>query len=220
MPPEESNCLVALRMDQQGDRLAISGARVFAPGSDAVTTVTWYTTAGAPPTGYESVLDGLVFVRSDTVGSRASIDALALTKIDSRYQWNDNAHSGGLMIALSLPQGTTLISPEPQIDEAKVYHERVAVYWYVRPAQNADSRVQVTFQLGSTTHPVVQEVERLNRAVALSRARSPAAHYDVALSFAGEDRKYVHRVAEALAEKGVKVFYDNFEEADLWGKYL
>ena len=105
-------------------------------------------------------------------------------------------------------------------DEAKVYHERVAVYWYVRPAQNADSRVQVTFQLGSTTHPVVQEVERLNRAVALSRARSPAAHYDVALSFAGEDRKYVHRVAEALAEKGVKVFYDNFEEADLWGKYL
>lgn len=44
--------------------------------------------------------------------------------------------------------------------------------------------------------------------------------FDVALSFAGEDREYVDRVARILRDRGIKVFYDNFEVADLWGKDL
>ena len=44
--------------------------------------------------------------------------------------------------------------------------------------------------------------------------------YDVALSFAGEDRTYVEQVAHELNGKGIKVFYDMFEEANLWGKDL
>ncbi|HWA09681.1 MAG TPA: TIR domain-containing protein [Opitutaceae bacterium] len=44
--------------------------------------------------------------------------------------------------------------------------------------------------------------------------------YDVVLSFAGEDRAYVKQVAAALDAKGVRVFYDGFEEAALWGKDL
>lgn len=44
--------------------------------------------------------------------------------------------------------------------------------------------------------------------------------YDVALSFAGENRQYVDTVAEILHQLGVKVFYDKYEEADLWGKDL
>lgn len=44
--------------------------------------------------------------------------------------------------------------------------------------------------------------------------------YHVALSFAGEDREYVERVADRLLAAGVKVFYDGFEEARLWGKDL
>jgi hypothetical protein len=44
--------------------------------------------------------------------------------------------------------------------------------------------------------------------------------YDVTLSFAGEDRDYVKKVAQVLSENGVKVFYDEFEEVDLWGKDL
>jgi len=46
--------------------------------------------------------------------------------------------------------------------------------------------------------------------------------YHVALSFAGEDREYVRKVAETLKEKGIKVFYDEFEEVkvELWGKNL
>lgn len=44
--------------------------------------------------------------------------------------------------------------------------------------------------------------------------------YDVCLSFAGEDRAYVERVAHALNELGVRVFYDRHEEVALWGKDL
>ena len=44
--------------------------------------------------------------------------------------------------------------------------------------------------------------------------------YDVCLSFAGEDRDYVRRVASELKRKGVRVFYDEYEEVDLWGKDL
>lgn len=44
--------------------------------------------------------------------------------------------------------------------------------------------------------------------------------YDVALSFAGEDRPYVEQVAQALKEAGIKVFYDDYERAKLWGREL
>jgi hypothetical protein len=44
--------------------------------------------------------------------------------------------------------------------------------------------------------------------------------YDIVFSFAGEDRRYVENVARYLRSKGVRVFYDKFEEADLWGRDL
>lgn len=43
-------------------------------------------------------------------------------------------------------------------------------------------------------------------------------HYDVAISFAGEQRTYVEEVATLLKDSGAKVFYDRF--VDLWGKDL
>lgn len=44
--------------------------------------------------------------------------------------------------------------------------------------------------------------------------------FDVALSFAGENREYVEEVASVLKEYGVEVFYDAFEAVDLWGEDL
>lgn len=61
-----------------------------------------------------------------------------------------------------------------------------------------------------------QEVENLEIIVE-SKRYTP---YDVGLSFAGEDRHYARQVAESLREKGIRVFYDEFEEANLWGKDL
>lgn len=44
--------------------------------------------------------------------------------------------------------------------------------------------------------------------------------YNIALSFAGEDREYVEKIAYGLKERGVNVFYDKFKTAELWGKDL
>ena len=44
--------------------------------------------------------------------------------------------------------------------------------------------------------------------------------YDVVFSFAGENRRYVERVAACLRRRGIRVFYDGFEEAALWGRDL
>lgn len=44
--------------------------------------------------------------------------------------------------------------------------------------------------------------------------------FDVALSFAGEDREYVEQVAGFLRRSDVSVFYDKYEQVDLWGKDL
>lgn len=51
-------------------------------------------------------------------------------------------------------------------------------------------------------------------------AKDTQPDYDVALSFAGEDRPYVDAVAKALAAADVRVFYDRYETVDLWGKNL
>jgi hypothetical protein len=44
--------------------------------------------------------------------------------------------------------------------------------------------------------------------------------YEVALSFAGEDRPVVDPLARLLRDLGVTLFYDRFEQPKLWGKDL
>ncbi len=39
--------------------------------------------------------------------------------------------------------------------------------------------------------------------------------YDVAVSFAGEDRQYAEDLAKRLKRGGYRVFYDEFEQAQL-----
>ncbi len=45
-------------------------------------------------------------------------------------------------------------------------------------------------------------------------------HYEIALSYASEDREHVEVLAEKLKSLNVKVFYDKFEKSILWGKDL
>lgn len=44
--------------------------------------------------------------------------------------------------------------------------------------------------------------------------------YDVAISFAGENRRFAEAVSTGLREAGVNVFYDDFYASDLWGEDL
>ena len=44
--------------------------------------------------------------------------------------------------------------------------------------------------------------------------------YDIALSFAGEDRAHAEALAERLKRQNIRVFYDRDVQAELWGKDL
>jgi formylglycine-generating enzyme required for sulfatase activity len=44
--------------------------------------------------------------------------------------------------------------------------------------------------------------------------------YDVAISFAGEQRHIAEELAHCLKKAGVKVFYDGYEKENLWGQNL
>lgn len=44
--------------------------------------------------------------------------------------------------------------------------------------------------------------------------------YEVAFSFAGEDRVFVEKIAKLLKNRGIRIFYDFYEKSNLWGKDL
>ena len=52
------------------------------------------------------------------------------------------------------------------------------------------------------------------------QAMSENPRYEVALSFAGEQREYVEEVARALQSRSIAVFYDEFEKVTIWGRSL
>jgi hypothetical protein len=54
------------------------------------------------------------------------------------------------------------------------------------------------------------------------RRSEPTNHfeYDVALSFAGEDRTHAEALAMAIRSAGFRVFYDAYEQGELWGADL
>ena len=58
------------------------------------------------------------------------------------------------------------------------------------------------------------------RPIAAAAPVQTAKPYEIALSFAGEDRSFVDSVANELRTRGVKLFYDAFEQVDLLGKDL
>ncbi len=65
----------------------------------------------------------------------------------------------------------------------------------------------------------IGEVQRIASGF-FGEPRKAAHNYDFAMSFAGEQRSFVEAVAQSLREQNARVFYDRFEEVDLWGKNL
>ncbi|MEL7022867.1 MAG: TIR domain-containing protein [Pseudomonadota bacterium] len=98
---------------------------------------------------------------------------------------------------------------------------------YVRPAKGEHAmRLEADF---ANPVPSENEPERTRRIQqqaqmildwALIQSEAKQRRYDVALSFAGEDRETVESVAKALKYRGVRVFYDRDEQAELWGENL
>lgn len=76
--------------------------------------------------------------------------------------------------------------------------------------------------------PAIEEIVSSSGLV-LEEAGAPTAEvaatavqfeHDIALSFAGEDREVARDVGEKLRHAGVRVFYDEFYQTELWGRNL
>jgi hypothetical protein len=69
---------------------------------------------------------------------------------------------------------------------------------------------------------VEAEVERINRVIRSARRGDSVPEYDVALSYASEERDYVEKVSAALQRSGIRVFYDKDPKEDprIFGKDL
>lgn len=88
----------------------------------------------------------------------------------------------------------------------------VREFQQARRHRNQDGRV------GPSTRALVID-ELLASDFDWSRMQS-VSEYDVALSFASEDRDHAEALAACLTTRGVRVFYDRYEQAELWGKDL
>ncbi len=62
--------------------------------------------------------------------------------------------------------------------------------------------------------------EEMKKVSSIAVSKDGEEKYDVAISFAGENRDIAEKLANKLSEKQIKVFYDSFEQADLWGRNL
>lgn len=74
---------------------------------------------------------------------------------------------------------------------------------------------QVAIRVGDRTAAPEPSLPAAASTQGKGRAQRP---YQVALSFAGEQREYVREVANALAARHIALFYDEFEANALWGK--
>ena len=124
------------------------------------------------------------------------------------------------MLVIALPPGQTIREWTPSLEEAKAFGDRVAVFWLLFPTSDSSSSVTAQWSLCGFDGSLDDEIERISRSISLARKRKCLGDYDLALSFAGEDREYVDEVARALLARGVKVFYDTLEQVDLLGKNL
>jgi hypothetical protein len=125
------------------------------------------------------------------------------------------------MYVLVLPAGHSIVNPQPFPIEAKKFEDRVSLFWLLYPEiDSGRSSVVAEWSLSKLSQDLDVEVERINKEIFFTSKRDRTADYDVALSFAGEDRTYVEEVAKELVRAGVKVFYDEFEQDKLWGTNL
>lgn len=75
--------------------------------------------------------------------------------------------------------------------------------------------------VGLIERPVIGTTQTGNNEISVPQTpRLSRYEYDIAVSFAGEDRGIVKEYVDILSPKGLKVFYDKDAQVDLWGSNL
>lgn len=217
MPPEEPGKVVALDLSFHNDTLFANGEMVMP--SDENLRVSWY--AQNVPDNYAAICGGVAYAYQPSIRHTQSLKDMRPTIIGGRCFWREPVRKDGLMFILILPESKTIVNPIPIPVESKPFNERISLFWLVWPEPEKSSEtIEFQWDLRDLQNNIDYEVEALNKLISKSKNRPKNPEYDVALSFAGEDREYVDKVASALKQRKIKVFYDKFETVNLWGKNL
>ncbi len=217
MPPEETQLLIAIDFRLDGhDKLVGHEERMEQLADDKI-FASWY--AEEQPEGYVAMCGGVVYVRDSNVHPGPP-STKRPTEAGGRYTWRDVNRSGGVMFVMVLPEGYTLRDPDPLPYEAKNFQGRLAVHWRTPPPEG--ETFEVSWGLSAIAGGVDIEKDRINKIISDSRRAGATPQFDVALSYASEDREYVEQVVAALKQHGVTYFYDRDENqaVDLWGKNI
>lgn len=113
----------------------------------------------------------------------------------------------------------------PEIVFALLGDEKELAVRTVEAPQAAKTRLGHYYRLSRSfdsteLEKLVERCLQWHRTLINDRPGTACYKYDVALSFAGEQRSYADELAKILRAQGVRVFYDTFEQAELWGKNL
>jgi len=106
-----------------------------------------------------------------------------------------------LRLRLIAPTGTDLVDPDSWVKLTKTGIEAVDAKELNEQPPASENKPP------SQPIPVIKQV-------------TDKFEYDIAISFAGEQRSEAEGIAECLRNAAVKVFYDKYEQSDLWGKDL
>lgn len=179
--------------------------------------VKWYPLKKAP-NGFQSIADGLVFV-PDEVDVEEE-EEVAIQRSAGRYRYKDDAD----MLVLLLPAGKIPVWNKDRMPTAaKAFGERLALYWLrPSPGQLAD----LVWTLVPSRADAATIAADINTALEDETGEVPNysvdnyARYDVALSYASEDRLHAEAIAKGLQAAKKRVFFDHDCRSRLLGRTL
>lgn len=217
MPPEEPGKVIALDL-KITDSILIAEGEMIIP-SDKNLRVSWY--AQNVPQNYKQICGGVAHAFEPSIAYVQPLPEMRPTQIEGRYSWREPAREDGVMFILILPDQKTISNPNPIPIEAKLFNNRIALFWLVWP-NGSDRQTNITFEweLKTITKEIEFEVEDINSFISKFTPRPKTTEYEVALSYASEEREYVDIVAAVLQDRGIRVFYDRYERVSMWGKNL
>ncbi|MFN8483267.1 MAG: hypothetical protein U0768_09530 [Anaerolineae bacterium] len=173
MAPEAPGNLVVVdaRFDEDGDLVgdveSVDISDVPRASIDAINSwlfVYWNNT----PTGedYIPVSGGVVFVEQPLPQGYRLVPASPFEPTHSgggRYSYRYPALGEGLMFVLILPESYTLTNPRPTPRAAKLFKQRLAVYW--KPSEKYGKETKISWMLTKFHGNPREERDRVNSAI-------------------------------------------------------
>jgi hypothetical protein len=212
MAPEMVLKMVVLDLFQEGEQL-------FAVRDSATFTeeflVKWCSVQ-PPPAGYQPIGGGVAFVPEDVPVTRDAKVTLRCTRRSCRYKEEAD------MLVLVLPPGRTLTWYQ-RPNDAKEFEGRLAVYWL---RASLGQPIDVVWNLVAMEKDARTTAENLQDFLDDESGEVPIIsidryeRYDVAMSYASEDRELAVAIAQALDGEGKRVFLDHHDRSSLMSRRL